>query len=448
MMRVLALSIFLFWSMQVVCAQKIESIDSVYLNKLADFFGKAERIKDEVWPGMKIGPFCIYRLNGPIFLMNHPKPPGNATYLGDSIYMLNQVDYALMGTTQTEINHYLTAQNNYGQSMYVSETQFYAELFHELHHVYQRNYIKKVQFDNPADILTYPEDYRNDAVKQYENGLLLEMLFGPSSQFKNNLNRFYSCRVLRKKIIGDKYLNYEKSVESVEGPATYCEYMYMKEFSSSRKELEYIDKRFFYSLVDPTYGRDGLRNKNLLSGMIQCLLLSRNFKGWQKEYYTSGLALNDFFFSKFRPLEVELPSLSEYEAKSSYFTNIEKEKHKQHLEAFNNQAGFRITLLFKSFPEFRGFDPMHAEAVNDSSILHSTLLKLGKDSNYFNLTNQAVLTVINNQVWFVRGITLYVPQNAIQFKGQTLVCNTDNVNINWRFLNLEKSENEYVVTLE
>jgi len=449
MMRILILSLFLFWNIQVVCAQKIEPIDSLYLNKLADFLGKVELIKDKVWPGMTIGPFCIYRLNGPIFLMNHPQPPANGTYLRDSIYMLSQADYALMGTTQTEINHYLTAQNNYGQSLYVSETQFYSELFHELHHVYQRNYIKNIQFDNPAEILSYPEDYRNDAIKQYENGLLLEMLFGPSDQFKNNLNRFYSCRLQRKKIIGDKYLNYEKSVESLEGPATYCEYMYMKEFSSSEKELEYIHKRFFYSLVDPTYGRDGLRNKNLLTGMIQCLLLSQHFKDWQQEYYTSGLMLNDYFFSKFQPLPVELPSLSEYEAKSRYFTNMEKEKHSQHLQAFNGQAGLRITLLFNSFPEFRGFDPMHAEGINDSLVLHSTLLKLGKDSSdYFNLTNQAVLTLINKQVWFVKGITLYVPQDAIQFNGHTLVCNTPNVKINWRYLTLEKRENEYVVTLE
>jgi len=449
MTRILTLSIILFWNIQAAWAQKIEPIDSIYLNKLPDFFKKANSIKDEVWPGMTIGPFCIYRSNGPIFLMNHPKPPANATSLGNSIYMLNYADYTLMGTTQTEINNYLTAQNHYDQSFYVSETQFYSELFHELHHVYQRNYIKKLPFDNPADLLTYPEDYRNDAIKQYENELLLEMLRGSSSQFESNLNRFYSCRAERKKMIGDKYLNYEKSVESLEGPATYCEYMYMKKFSSSQKELEYTNKRFFYSLVEPMYGREGMRNKNLLTGMVQCLLLSRKFKNWQMEYYASGLMLNDYFFSKFKPRQVKLPDLSLYEARSKYFTNIEKEKHRQHLQAFNNQAGLKITLLFNSFPQFKSFDPMHAEAVNDSLILHSTSLKLGKDSNnYFNATNQAILTLIKNEVWFVKSITLYVPQNAIRFNGKTIDCKTDNVNINWRFLNIEKKENEYLVTLE
>src|ERR1700733_10237047 len=113
MKRTLTLSVLLFWSTQFVFAQKIEPIDSFYLDKLPDFLKKADSIKDEVWPGMKIGPFCIYRSNGPIFLMNHPKPPAGASYLGNGIYMLNQADYVLMGTTQTEINHYLTAQNHY-----------------------------------------------------------------------------------------------------------------------------------------------------------------------------------------------------------------------------------------------------------------------------------------------------------------------------------------------
>jgi len=183
--------------------------------------------------------------------------------------------------------------------------------------------------------------------------------------------------------------------------------------------------------------------------MVQCLLLSGKFKKWQPEYYASGLMLNDYFFSKFKLRQVKLPYLSGYEAKSKYFTNIEKEKHQQHLQVFNNQAGLKITLLFNSFPQFKSFDPMHAEAVNDSLIIHSTSLKLGNgNDNYFNMTDQATLTAIHNEVWFVKSITLYVPQDAIRVNGKTFACNAANVNINWRFLNLEKRENEYIVTLE
>lgn len=122
-----------------------------------------------------------------------------------------------------------------------------------------------------------------------------------------------------------------------------------------------MHKRFYYALVDPAFGREGLRNKHLLSGMAQCIILTRRFKNWQKEYYNSGLQLNDFFFSKLPGKQVKLPSLALYEAKAKIFTIAEKEKHSQHLEAFNNQGGRKITLIFTTPPEFRGFDPMHAE---------------------------------------------------------------------------------------
>jgi hypothetical protein len=447
-MRSLTLAVFILWIIQPTYAQIIEPIDSAYLHGFINFSINANSIKEKTWPGMTIGPSCIYRLNGPAFLINHPQPPANAKLLKDSIYMFNQTDYALMGTSQTEINHYLTAHNNYGQSMYVSENQFYAELFHELHHVYQRTYIKQLKLDNLATLLTYPEDYRNDAVKQYENEVLLEMLSGPAEQFEENLNKFFSCRILRKDIIGSKYLDYEKSVESVEGPATYCEYMYMKEFATTAAEKEFIHKRFYYPLIDPTYGREGLRNKNLLSGMLQCILLSGKFKNWQTDYYNSGLALNDYFFSKFKPQQVQLPNLAYYEAKAKYFTAIEKEKHQQHLETFNTQSGVKITLLFNNSPEFRGFDPMHAESVNDSVILHSTTLKLSKGSNHFSAANQSVLTVINGQVWFVKSVTFFVPASTIRFDKNTFIYNKENVNVNWKYLKQVKRGNEYILTVE
>jgi hypothetical protein len=447
-MKIVAFSAYTFLNIHVLTAQEIEPIDSLYQKAAVNFSQNLSSIKGKAWPGMEIGPFCIFRLNGPAFLMNHPDPPIYAKKWQDSIYFFNQADNALMGTSQTAINNYLTAHNNYGQSFYVSENQFFAELFHELHHVYQRNHLKKLQFDNPVELLSYPEDYRNDAIKQYENELLLEMVTGSQTKFRENLNKLFSCRTLRQEIIGSQYITYEKRVESAEGPATYCEYMYMKEFSTTVQEQEYINKRFFYSLIEPTYGREGLRNKHLLIGMMQCLLLSRNFKNWQTDYYNSELPLIDYFFLKFKPEQVKLPPLYGYQAKAKYFTTAEKEKHKQNLEVFNSQNGLRITLLFNKSPDFKGFDPMHAEAINDSLILHSTLLKLGKGNNYLNVSNHRTVTQIDGQVWFVKSVTFYVPESTIRIDKKVFICNKENVSIHWQFLKQVRGENEYIITLE
>jgi hypothetical protein len=429
-------------------AQSLEPIDSVYLNALPRFSQNIAHITSPIWPGMTIGPYVIFRIDGPVFLKNHPEPPPGAKRLKDGIYEFSQSAYALLGTSQTEINHYLTAHNNYGQLQYVSVNQFYSEVFHELHHVYQRTVVKTVQFDNPAELLTYPEDYRNDAIKQYEDELLLSMLQGQPHQFQENLNRFFSTRLLRQTIIGKKYLDYEKSVESCEGPATYCEYRYMKAFASTPQEQQYIQKRFFEMLIEPTYGRDGLRNKRLLSGMVQCLILDRKFKNWKQAYYQSGLSLNDFFFSKLKPRNAPLPDLADYLAKAKYFTAIEKNKHSINLESFNNQGGLKITLLFKSPPEFRGFDPMHAEAASDSLVLHTTLLKLGKGANYFTAANERTATLVKGSIWTVKSVTFFVPNDKISLENNTLKYEGQHIQVNWHYTAKTQTDNAYLIAVE
>lgn len=447
-MRLLICFILIGWNIQAVSGQQLQPIDSVYVRSLLDFSNKANRISEKVWPGMSVGPACIFRQNGPAFLINHPQPPATATYLGNRIYMLKKADPALGGTAQTVINDHLTAHNHYEQPFFVSENPFYAELFHELHHVYQRNYIKALAFDNPAVLLTYPEDYRNDALKQYEQELLLAMIEGPAEQVDENVNKFFSCRVLRKAIIGDQYFNYETSVESAEGPATYCEYMYMKEFGTTLAEKEYTNKRFFYGLIEPTYGREGLRNKRLLSGFAQCVLLSRRVTNWQTEYYQSGLSLSDYFFSKFTPQVVALPTLNAYEAKAKYFTALEREKHTQHLNAFHQQGGLKITLLFKALPDFKGFDPMHAESINDSLTLHSTLLTLSKKDNHLNIVDQTAVTLTKKQIWFVKRVTFFVAGNAVKLENNTISYRNEHVDLKWTYLKQERNKDEYIFTLD
>jgi hypothetical protein len=83
----------------------------------------------------------------------------------------------LVGATQVEINGILTAIVDYGSDHYLTKDEVFAELFHELHHVYQRNHIENLEYDNPAILLTYPEDYMNDGIKLYEQTLLYKMCF-------------------------------------------------------------------------------------------------------------------------------------------------------------------------------------------------------------------------------------------------------------------------------
>ena len=214
------------------------AIDSLYMASIGHFYNYAENKKNEIWKEMKLAPICLYRIGGPALLYNHPNPPANFRKVNDKLYIGDQNDLQLFGATQMEINGTLIAIVDYGHTHYASPDEVYAEVFHELHHVYQRNFITQIGFDNPAMLLTYPENHINDGVKLFEQNTLYNMCFEQDSvNFIKLLNQFYSCRLKREQIIGD-FLAYEEKVESMEGPAFYCEYSFYNKYSSVNEVLK------------------------------------------------------------------------------------------------------------------------------------------------------------------------------------------------------------------
>jgi hypothetical protein len=433
-------------------AQKqLMAIDSLYLTSIDRFYNYAENNKSEIWKEMKLAPVCLYRINGPALLYNHPNPPENFKKINDKLYIGEQKDLQLFGATQIEINGTLTAVVNYELSHYASTAEVFAELFHELHHVYQRNFIKQIGFDNPAILLTYPENYNNDGIKLFEQNTLYNMCFAQdSNSFKKLLNQFYSCRLKRKQVIGD-FINYEEKVESMEGPAFYCEYKFYNKFSSFSEGLKdnYIQKHFFGFLTNPYYARENLRNRHLAAGMTMCLILDKYFKNWQTEYYSKNISLYEFFISKFKPNKVEL------EIDSMYFDLAKFQIHrimKEHLTSFNKfntQQGIKIILKFNQHPQFKGFDPMHAEAINDSTILHSTMLKLSDsvDDELF-INNKDAVTIIDGEIWFVNKVILFAPEENILIKNNRIAINSEGENVSWDGKVITKTKNEIIFDCE
>ena len=295
--------IFLLNTSIINAQEKLTSIDSLYLESIEAFYKKAEIAKNEIWEGMELTPICLFRVNGPALLYNHPNPPESFIQLYDKLYLGEQKELQLYGGTQVEINGILTAIVDYGHNHHSSIDEVYAELFHELHHAYQRNSIKQLQYDNPAVVLTYPENYINDGIKLYEQKVLYRMCFtNDINDFQKLLNQYYSCRIKREEIIDD-YMRYEEAVENMEGPAFYCEYKFYNQFALFDEVLKenYIQNHFFGVLTTPFYGRKSLRQRHLAAGMAMCFILNKHFDNWQSDYYTENLSLYDFFMSKFNP---------------------------------------------------------------------------------------------------------------------------------------------------
>lgn len=443
--------ILLFNNSLIQGQEQLLAIDSLYMASIDHFYENAEKVKSEIWEGMKIAPICLFRVNGPALLYNHPSPPESFIKVSDRLYIGEQKDLQLFGATQAEINGVLTAIVDYGLNHYSCIEEVYAELFHELHHVYQRNFIKQIKFDNPAVLLIYPENYKNDGLKLFEQETLYKLCFErDNNSFQKLLNQFYSCRLQREQIIGD-FIRYEETVENMEGPAFYCEYKYYSQFSSYNKALKanYYEKHFFGPLTTPFYGRKSLRHRHLAAGMAMCFILDNHFKDWQSEYYSKDLSLYDFFIHKFTPQKEELEIDSMYYQLSKFYTHQELLGHQNSFNNFVAQPGIKVTLNFNQSPQFKGFDPMHAESINDSTILHKTFLRLsGSGNDDIFVTNKEVVTVIDKEIWFVKKVILFAPEEGILINNDRIEIIVEGKNVLWYGKLKMKAENEIVFNCE
>ncbi len=427
-------------------------IDSLYLGGMEAFYRKAAAFSEEVWPGMRLSPMCAFRENGPAFLYNHPNPPETFKRIGDQLYAGEQAELKIAGATQAEINGVLTAVVGYDSPRYAGAEEVFAELFHEIHHVYQLKHVRSLKPDNPVTLLLYPEDYRNDAMKMAEQKLLFSLCFcDDSKEFATMLNQYKRIRDNREEFIGKEFLEYEKDVESLEGPAFYCQLMYYKAVGGGDSAVKnnFIQKEFFGVLTTPYYGRESLRYRHLASGMAMCVLLDRQNSQWKSEYYASGMKLYDYFVTQFSFNDAGFQEIAVDCAISKFHTQKIRDRHFENLHRFNRQSGIKVTLNFRKPPEFRGFDPMHAEAINDSVVLHTTLLSLkGSDRNELFITGWPALTQSTDEIWHVKSVTLFLPEKETEIRRDRIIVKGEHVSIVWEGTVERKGSGEVWVECE
>jgi len=240
-------------------------------------------------------------------------------------------------------------------------------------------------------------------------------------------------------------------VENIEGPAFYCEYKFYNKYFSSDSVLKnnYNHNHFFGILTKPYYGRNNLRKRHLASGMAMCYILDKYFVNWQRDYYSKELSLYSYFMSSFNPQKEELKIDPAYFSLSDFHTHKAIMEHQLSYNKFNNQPGIKITLEFSETPQFESFDPMKAESINDSTILHSTVLKLSNgDKNKLLINNAKAITLIDKEIWFVSKVNLFAPKESILIENNKLFIDTDKINIAWTGKLKKKNENEIIFNCE
>jgi hypothetical protein len=359
----------------------------------------------------------------------------------------------LFGAITAEINGIRTAIMVYGDTPREKD-EFFAELFHEMHHVYQINEQKKLKFPNVALLVTYPEIAENAALVQMENRTLLRLIFAESdSDFKENIDLFYSLRSRRKEIIGDAYMDYEESEESLEGPAVYCEYKFREDMNKSNEfdNLSRISQygRFFLPLMERRCTKNNLRELKLMTGLCQCLIIDKREPDWKKEYYRSGISLTEFFFKKFPAQRVEVSIDSNDLLLSNYFINLERQKKREKFDDFKKQEGIYVEAHFLSIPGVGSIDPMHMEAIDDTTILHNTLIKLGKGENFLYFPNGGVCCIIDKNLWINKSLFFFIKnKNQLRVENGYINLNCADKKMKWAGRIIKESNKQIIIELK
>ncbi|HKL67423.1 MAG TPA: hypothetical protein VJ877_05985 [Bacteroidales bacterium] len=422
---------------------EITPLDSLFTESVVDFYRDAENNAGEIWPGMTLSPVCLYRHGGPAILYGHPDPPGSFVEMEEGVFIGEPADLKLFGSTQVDINGTLTAIADYGMSPFLDVAEVYAILFHEMHHAYQVTGVSEIKYDDASQLMTYPEIAENDAVKLYEQECLFSCYQAQSEEeFRKWLNRFYSCRLYREGII-NRYTDYEQAVESFEGPALYCEYKYFMNNSVLNEALKqnYAGSNFFSLVTEPRYGRDNLRQRHLGSGLVMALVLDKYYEGWEEAYYDSDMTLFDYFTDHFKPSVVELDVPSEYYSLAEFHTGEIVKTHRENLSGFYDSEGEMVVVDFKNAASVKGFDPMNAESVNDSTIINKTLLKLAGGKNEFFALNKRVVSFYSQSMWRINRIVFFVPEGSVVVKEGNVRIETGGIKMHWENVETERSSN-------
>ena len=363
-----------------------------------------ERLKN-YWYGFNSGAYAIFDEKD-VFLFNHPKYKSEPytklvkteEFHACTCILFEEVPTAIVDST-----------------LYNSFEDIYSLLVHESFHVFQ--YLSG-ESRYPDEILgfNYPIDFKNIQLRILERKRLFDAFVSTDVKEKlQKLNEFLTLRDKRTELFPD-YVEYENSVETIEGPAFYVEYQALKDVSSN---IEDVISKYAEQLLDNNLSHINIRSSCYNSGLFICLLLDEILKEWKVEFTNSKLTLYQVLrnaFPNYTPIEISVPNKSE---EVSQIINNVKTTKLLAFENFNKSEGIKLTI--SGDIKLVGFDPMNITQLNTQALHHNFLSMKVMDKKYF--IEQPVCTTFENCFRDVQLIELFLIQPPIHIDNRFIIEN-------------------------
>ena len=300
-------------------------------------------------------------------------------------------------------------------TLYNSFEDIYSLLVHESFHVFQH---LSGESHYPDEILgfNYPIDFKNIQLRILERKRLFEAFVSTDLKEKQQkINEFITLRDKRAELFPD-YVEYENSVETIEGPAFYVEYQALKDVSSNK---ENVISKYAEQLLDNNLSHINIRSSCYNSGLFICLLLDNISKDWKVAFIKSKLNLYQFFkniSSNYTPVEINIPNNSE---EVFQIINSAKTTKSIAFENFNKSEGIKLTV--SGAIKLAGFDPMNITQLNKQALHHNFLSVQLINKEYF--IEQPVCTTFENNFRNIQLIELFLNQSPIHMDNRIIIEN-------------------------
>ncbi|MUK87946.1 hypothetical protein GMD78_05980 [Ornithinibacillus sp. L9] len=344
---------------------------------LTNLYDKINQNVNSYWISFELVAIALYDAEG-IYLYNHPK---FLTQSSKPYYYLKRNEQFNGADTLILYEDYPTAIVNLDH--YSDMESIYSIVIHELFHGFQHLQGEK-RFPNEMLGMTYPLINENVELRNRERSCLYNAVISSSEEDKvSNLKRFICLRENRRGFI-DQFLDYELSIETVEGPAYYVELHAYTHISTYT--YDDVLRKYSKSLIDRRESSKLLRKSCYSSGLFICLLLDEVSPNWKETFFDSDKPLYDILKEE---VEWDYDEIDDVEISTetlSIINSIKKDKS-DIFNQFEHKQGHHLFILGDIIS--KGFDPMNV-IVERNKQLHKKFLTVHMNNKEYHIRQPVI----------------------------------------------------------
>lgn len=329
------------------------------------------------WKDFKLVAFALYDKEK-VYLYNHPKfSTENKPY-----YTLNWNNQFNGANTLIIYEEYPTAIVNL--DLYKDDIKsIYAIVVHELFHGFQY-LLEENRFPDELLGITYPLLNENVELRNRERRCLYNAATSSSKTEKlKQLKSFISFREKRRTFIG-KFMDYETSIETVEGPAFYMEAHAYSHISSNKDDT--IVEKYGKHLIDDKDATLHLRKSNYSSGLFICLLLDEFSPNWKETFFDTDKHLFALLKDAVE-CEIDKNIQVKISEETKSLINMIRKNKQDIFKEFENKKGYHLFITGEIV--LNGFDPMNIVAF-ENQFLHKRFISIMINDKVYQISQPAI----------------------------------------------------------